>query len=189
MRAPKMRTNRRRRGQSLREGKSGRAPCEADGDHNGSIDPHAQYTTIVPSAAGILPHMVRLGLALASATLLVAAFPDPDQGWLAWIALAPLALACRDLRPIPAATLGLPVGGVAAFGVCSWRGCFHTVGRHQPASPHRTAPEAPAGRSPKKLSADLAEARDAPGGIAEPGHAGPVMIAREWSAAFAGDPA
>ena len=42
---------------------------------------------IALSAAGILPHTVRLGLALASATLLVAAFPDPDQGWPAWIAL------------------------------------------------------------------------------------------------------
>jgi hypothetical protein len=30
---------------------------------------------------------MRLGLALASATLLVAAFSDPDRGWLAWIAL------------------------------------------------------------------------------------------------------
>ncbi len=64
--------------------------------------------------------MVRLGLALSSIALLVAAFPDPDQGWLAWIALAPLALSCRDLRPMPAASLGLLVGGGAAVGLCRW---------------------------------------------------------------------
>lgn len=64
--------------------------------------------------------MVRLGLALSSAVLLVVAFPSPDRGGLAWIALAPLAFACRDLRPIRAAGVGLLVGGVAAFGLCRW---------------------------------------------------------------------
>jgi hypothetical protein len=62
----------------------------------------------------------RLGLALASVLLLVAAFPAPDQGWLAWIALAPLAPACRDLRATRAAALGLLVGGMVAFGLCRW---------------------------------------------------------------------
>lgn len=64
--------------------------------------------------------MVRLGLALSSAVLLVVAFPSPDRGGLAWIALAPLAFACRDLRPIRAAGVGLLVGGGAAFGLCRW---------------------------------------------------------------------
>jgi hypothetical protein len=50
--------------------------------------------------------MGRVGLALATTVLLVAAFPAPDRGELAWIALVPLALACRDLRPVPAAALG-----------------------------------------------------------------------------------
>jgi apolipoprotein N-acyltransferase len=63
--------------------------------------------------------MGRVGLALATTVLLVAAFPAPDRGELAWIALAPLALACRDLRPVPAAALGLLAGGAVAFGVRS----------------------------------------------------------------------
>lgn len=57
------------------------------------------------------------------------------------------------------------------------------------ASPGGPGGAAPAGKCPKELTAALAEARDAPGGIAEPWHAGPVMIERESSAAVAGDPA
>ncbi len=64
--------------------------------------------------------MSRLALAGSSVGLLILAFPGADQGWLAWLALAPLALACRDLRPIPAATIGLLVGGLAALGLCRW---------------------------------------------------------------------
>jgi apolipoprotein N-acyltransferase len=51
---------------------------------------------------------------------LILAFPDADQGWLAWIALAPLVLACRELRPARAAIVGLLVGAVATLCLSRW---------------------------------------------------------------------
>jgi len=62
----------------------------------------------------------RVGLALLTAGLLILSFPNPDQGWLAWVALAPLLLACRGLGAMPAGALGLLSGTAAAFGSFDW---------------------------------------------------------------------
>jgi len=58
--------------------------------------------------------------ALASAALLTLAFPKAGWGWLAWVALVPLLLACRGARPGAAFLIALPAGMAAALGVYSW---------------------------------------------------------------------
>ncbi|MGH7428529.1 MAG: hypothetical protein ACREJ4_09300, partial [Candidatus Methylomirabilaceae bacterium] len=62
----------------------------------------------------------RCGGALLTALLIILAFPSPDQGWLAWVALVPLLLACRGLAPGSAFALGLLTGVGAAFGIMWW---------------------------------------------------------------------
>jgi len=59
-------------------------------------------------------------LALLSAALLVCSLPQPDIGWLGWIALVPLIIACQGLGPLSAAGLGLMSGIVASFGIYGW---------------------------------------------------------------------
>ena len=59
-------------------------------------------------------------LALASALLLICSLPSPDVGWLGWVALVPLMLACHDLPPMRAARLGLLFGVVSSFGIYGW---------------------------------------------------------------------
>ncbi len=51
---------------------------------------------------------------------MVLSFPGPDQGWLAWIALVPLLIACVDLRPAASLSLGLLSGIVATLGIFQW---------------------------------------------------------------------
>lgn len=62
----------------------------------------------------------RVGLALLTSGLLILSFPNPDRGWLAWVALAPLLLACHGLGAMAAGTLGLLSGTAAAFGLFGW---------------------------------------------------------------------
>jgi apolipoprotein N-acyltransferase len=62
----------------------------------------------------------RVGLALLTAGLLVLSFPNPDQGWLAWVALVPLLLACHGLGTLMAGALGLLSGVATAFGIFRW---------------------------------------------------------------------
>ncbi|MHC1696935.1 MAG: apolipoprotein N-acyltransferase [Geobacteraceae bacterium] len=62
----------------------------------------------------------RILLVLVSSALLVLSFPNPDQGWLAWVALVPLLVACDDLGPAASFPLGLMSGMVAALGIFSW---------------------------------------------------------------------
>lgn len=62
----------------------------------------------------------RCGGALLTALLIILAFPSPDQGWLAWVALVPLLLACRGLAPGSAFALGLLTGVGAAFRIIMW---------------------------------------------------------------------
>lgn len=80
-----------------------------------------------PIAAGIrsLPTLARRiswhgGLALASALGLSAAFPTPDQGWIAWVALVPLLVAIQGVGWRRAAVLGLAVGVVHAGMAYQW---------------------------------------------------------------------
>lgn len=74
-----------------------------------------------PFSPRILTHpAVRILLVLISAALLVCALPKADIGWLGWIALVPLLLACHDAAPLPAAGLGLVTGVTASFGIYGW---------------------------------------------------------------------
>lgn len=59
-------------------------------------------------------------LALLSAGLLACSLPSPDIGWLAWIALVPLLIACDGLRPLQAATLGFLSGMAANVMIYHW---------------------------------------------------------------------
>lgn len=59
-------------------------------------------------------------LALLSSAFLVLSFPNPDQGWLAWVALVPLLIACADLAPAASFSLGQLSGLFAALGIFSW---------------------------------------------------------------------
>jgi apolipoprotein N-acyltransferase len=62
----------------------------------------------------------RGGGALLTACLYVLAFPNADQGWVAWVALVPLLLVCEGLKPGAAFVLGLLTGVGSAFGVFRW---------------------------------------------------------------------
>ncbi len=59
-------------------------------------------------------------LALLTALLLVLSFPAPDLGALAWIALVPLMLACRDRTPAFSFSMGLLSGTATVLGTFSW---------------------------------------------------------------------
>jgi len=64
--------------------------------------------------------LARVLLALFSAAFLICSLPDPDIGWLGWVALIPLIIACHGLPPFHAASLGLVTGVVASFGILGW---------------------------------------------------------------------
>ncbi len=64
--------------------------------------------------------LARVLLALLSAAFLICSLPNPSIGWLGWVALVPLMLACQGLRPRSAAGLGLMFGIVASFGIYGW---------------------------------------------------------------------
>src|SRR6185503_4534598 len=68
-----------------------------------------------------LPSLYEAALAIASALLLVLAFPNFDFWWLAWIGLAPLVLAAaRARRALTALFLGMLWGTVFFYGTCWW---------------------------------------------------------------------
>ncbi len=62
----------------------------------------------------------QVALALLTAALLVLSFPNPDQGWITWVALVPLLLACHGLGAVTAGALGLLSGTAAALGMFRW---------------------------------------------------------------------
>lgn len=64
--------------------------------------------------------VTRCGLALLSSALLSGSLPPLDWGWLAWVALAPLLLACHGVTPTHAAGLGVLSGLAAAYGTMYW---------------------------------------------------------------------
>jgi apolipoprotein N-acyltransferase len=59
-------------------------------------------------------------LASFAAALMACSLPGPDVGWLAWIALVPLMVACAGLTPSHAAALGFLTGMVANAGTYYW---------------------------------------------------------------------
>ncbi len=71
----------------------------------------------MPSSGSVA---VPLSLALLSSALITLSFPSPDQGWLAWVALVPLLLGCRGLRPRAAFGLGFLTGLGATAGTFAW---------------------------------------------------------------------
>jgi len=62
----------------------------------------------------------RLVLSGLTACLLFLSLPDPDLGWLAWIALVPLLIACRDLGPLQSCLTGLFCGLLSNLFIFSW---------------------------------------------------------------------
>jgi apolipoprotein N-acyltransferase len=62
----------------------------------------------------------RIALSCLTAGLLFLSLPNPDQGWLAWIALVPLLVACRGLNPRSSFLTGLVCGIIANAFVFSW---------------------------------------------------------------------
>lgn len=69
----------------------------------------------------MFPGVRNVVLALASALMLVLAFPDSGWWWLAWFAFVPFLLAVVDERDaISSFTLGLIFGTAYFFGTCWW---------------------------------------------------------------------
>lgn len=71
-------------------------------------------------AGSIQTCLWRITLACIAAGFLFLSLPNPDQGWLAWIALLPLIHACRGLKPWPSALIGLFWGMITHAFVFSW---------------------------------------------------------------------
>src|SRR6185436_6288127 len=68
----------------------------------------------------LLSLAARCTLALLSAGFLICSLPSPDIGWLAWIALVPLLIACNGVGPWRASAIGFVNGFVASFGIYNW---------------------------------------------------------------------
>ena len=68
----------------------------------------------------IKPILWRIALACTSAGFLFLSLPNPDQGWLAWIALVPLIVACRGMGLLSSSLIGLVCGMIAHALVFSW---------------------------------------------------------------------
>jgi len=62
----------------------------------------------------------RVLMALLTSILLTLSFPGPDHGWLAWIALVPLLIACDGIRLTRSFILGLSSGIAGVFGIFWW---------------------------------------------------------------------
>ncbi len=72
----------------------------------------------------------RFIFAVASGALLTLAFPNFDQGWLAWVALVPLLLAVRETQWKTSFSLGFAAGLVHYLGLIYWTvHTMHTYGR------------------------------------------------------------
>ncbi len=72
----------------------------------------------------------RVALVLVSAGLLTCSLPEPDIGWLAWVALVPLFIACNRVTPLRAAALGFLSGTAANIGIYHWLFAIHGFGIH-----------------------------------------------------------
>lgn len=64
--------------------------------------------------------LARVFLSLLSAAFLTCSLPAPDIGWLGWVALVPLMVACQGLPPLRAAGLGFLGGMAANVGIYHW---------------------------------------------------------------------
>ncbi len=74
-----------------------------------------------PLAERYLSTLLNWAMALASAALLILAFPKFSMVWFAPVALAPLLVAAaRETRPLRRFLLGWSAGVVYWFGICYW---------------------------------------------------------------------
>lgn len=64
--------------------------------------------------------LTRILLVLLSVAFFVCSLPGPDIGWLGWVALVPILLACEGLPALGACGLGLAFGIVSSFGIYGW---------------------------------------------------------------------
>lgn len=67
-----------------------------------------------------------LGLAALSSLLLYLSFPHPRQNWLAWVAVVPFFVACRNQGPWRGALLGAVTGAGFQATLLSWATVFGT---------------------------------------------------------------
>jgi apolipoprotein N-acyltransferase len=83
------------------------------------------------SLKGVLARfLLRATCALLSAGLLTCSLPSPDLGWLAWIALVPLLIACAGLSPLQAGTVGFLSGMAANLAIYHWVFAVNGFGIH-----------------------------------------------------------
>jgi apolipoprotein N-acyltransferase len=83
------------------------------------------------SLKGVLARfLLRATFALLSAGLLTCSLPTPDLGWLAWIALVPLLIACAGLSPLQAGTVGFLSGMAANLAIYHWVFAVNGFGIH-----------------------------------------------------------
>ncbi|MCZ2391408.1 MAG: apolipoprotein N-acyltransferase [Acidobacteria bacterium] len=69
----------------------------------------------------ISPSLRNCALAMASAVMLILAFPDSGWWWLAWFAFVPFLIAAADeTRPFSAFVVGQLFGTTYFFGTCWW---------------------------------------------------------------------
>lgn len=80
----------------------------------------ADVATARERSGVLIPVGFRSLLALSSAGLLASSLPGPDIGWLAWIALVPLLIACKGIKPSQGAAPGFLAGMAANFGTYYW---------------------------------------------------------------------
>lgn len=90
----------------------------AELDRSSSVRPAGRVS--VSQRLLLHPLIGKLVLALISAALLICSLPSPDFGWLAWIALVPLMIACDGVGPLRAAGIGFVSGFAGAFGIYNW---------------------------------------------------------------------
>ena len=72
------------------------------------------------TGAGLIHILTRLSLALLTGALWSWSLPEQDIGWLAWIALVPLIIACHEAPVLLAATFGFASGLGVAYGTLHW---------------------------------------------------------------------
>lgn len=91
-------------------------------------DKSAQYRLPAKSELGDVTPVIPAGgktfvsvlLALLSALLLIFSLPSPDLGYLAWIALVPLLLACRGRTAAFSFLMGFICGSATIIGTFNW---------------------------------------------------------------------
>jgi len=85
-----------------------------------SVNPRTDKVAMAKIPDSGLKISLRIVLAGLSAGLLFLSLPEPDQGWLAWIALVPLLIACRGWGLFQSCLIGLFCGLLSNALIFSW---------------------------------------------------------------------